>query len=217
MMKKLRNYGEEFFKTKEIMKNPASTKIPLHELIRQRWSPRAFSDRSVEKEKLFSLFEAARWAPSCFNEQPWSWIVATKEQPEEFQKLLECLVPGNQLWAKEAPVLMLSVAKLFFEKNKKDNRHAYHDVGLAVENLVLQATALGLVVHQMAGFDVEKARAEFQIPEGFDPVAAIALGYEGDPTQLPENLREKELAPRSRKELKDFVFTEKWGETFLSL
>ncbi len=193
------------------MEKLADNQYPIHQLIRQRWSPRAFSDRSVEKEKLLSLFEAARWAPSSFNEQPWSFLIATKDQPEQFQKLLSCLVEGNQVWAKEAPVLMFSIAKLFFAKNNKPNRHAYHDVGLAVENLVLEATDLGLIVHQMAGFDVDKTRKEFQIPEGYDPVAAIALGYEGDPQQLPEKLQEKETEPRIRQSIQDFVYSERYG------
>ncbi len=190
----------------------AETKHPIHDLLRRRWSPRAFADRAVEPEKLRILLEAARWAPSSFNEQPWSFIVATHENRVEYERLLSCLVEGNQRWAKTAPVLMLSVAKLAFERTGKPNRHAFHDVGLAVENLVIQATALGLIVHQMAGFDVEKAREQFQIPEGVEPVAAIALGYPGDLENLPEPLRERERAPRTRKPLEEFVFSGHWGQ-----
>lgn len=195
------------------MEKLADTKYPIHELLRQRWSTRAFADRMVEPEKIRSLLEAARWAGSSFNEQPWSFIVATKANEEEYERLLSCLVEGNIKWAKHAPVLMLSVAKLTFDRGGKPNRHAFHDVGLAVENLVIQATALGLSVHQMAGFHVEKAREVFAIPDGQEPVAMIVLGYPGDPGGLPEELRERELAPRSRKALRDFVFAGRWGQT----
>src|SRR5437660_6858724 len=159
------------------MENPAPADYPIEEILRQRWSPRAFSDRNVEAKKLLSLFEAARWAPSSFNEQPWSFIVATKDNPSEHAQLLNCLMEKNQQWARLAPVLMLSIAKLNFEKTGKPNRHAFHDVGMAVGSLLVEATALGLFVHQMAGFSVEKARAVFSVPAGFEPVAAIAVGY----------------------------------------
>ncbi|HEY3129573.1 MAG TPA: nitroreductase family protein [Acidobacteriota bacterium] len=195
------------------MEKPAETDRPIHDLLRRRWSPRAFSQRPVEPEKLLTLLEAARWAPSSFNEQPWSFLVTTTENPGEHDRMISCLVEGNAQWARQAPVLMLSVAKLFFEKNGKPNRHAFHDVGLAVENLVIQATALELVVHQMAGFHVDKARQVYAIPEGHEPVAAIALGYPADPESLSQQLREKEMAPRVRKALREFVFAGKWGQT----
>jgi nitroreductase len=195
------------------MQKLAETRYPIHELLRERWSPRAFADRMVEPEKLRSLLEAARWAPSSFNEQPWSFIVATKEHAGEYERLLSCLVEGNVRWAQHAPVLMLSVARLAFERNQKPNRHAFHDVGLSVENLVIQATALGLAVHQMAGFHVDKARELFSIPDGHEPVAALVLGFPGDPAGLPEDLREREVAPRIRKPLESFVFSGQWGQS----
>jgi nitroreductase len=195
------------------MEKPAENQYPIHELMRERWSPRAFAPEMVEPGKLRSLLEAARWAASCFNEQPWSFIVATKENADEFQRLLGCLVEGNVLWAQHAPVLMLSVARLNFQRNEKPNRHAFHDVGQAAASLTLQATALGLVVHQMAGFSVAKAREQFSIPEGYEPVAAIAVGYQGDPDSLPEDLRAKELAPRTRRPAESFVFSGSWGQT----
>jgi nitroreductase len=195
------------------MEKPAPTEHPIEELIRRRWSPRAFSDRPVEPEKLRSLFEAARWAPSSFNEQPWSFIVATKDKPEEYAQLLSCLVEKNQQWAQLAPVLMVSVAKLNFEKNGKPNRHAFHDVGLAMGTMLVEATALGLFVHQMAGFSVDKAREGFAVPEGFEPVAAVAIGYAADPEVLPEAFREQEVGPRRRKPISEFVFAGKWGES----
>ncbi|MFQ5818024.1 MAG: nitroreductase family protein [Terriglobia bacterium] len=191
---------------------PADTEYPIHELLRQRWSPRAFAARSVEPEKLRSLFEAVRWAPSSFNEQPWSFLVAIRETPGEYERMLSCLVEGNIRWAQNAPVLLLSVAKLHFERTGKPNRHAFHDVGLGAENLVMQATALGLTVHQMAGFQVEKARALFGIPEGYEPVAMMAVGYAAEADSLPEELRARELAPRTRKALEEFVFTGGWGK-----
>jgi nitroreductase len=195
------------------MEKPAETTYPIHELLRKRWSPRAFSDRPVEPEKLCSLLEAARWAPSSFNEQPWSFIAATKEDRVEYDRLLICLTETNVLWAQKAPVLMISVARLRFEMGGKPNRHAFHDVGLAVENLVIHATSVGLFVHQMAGFYPEKVRDLYKIPEGYEPVAAIALGYPGDPESLPERLRERERAPRTRKSIEEFVFTGQWGKT----
>jgi nitroreductase len=195
------------------MEKLAKTEFPIHDLLRRRWSPRAFSDRPVEPEKLRSLLEAARWAPSSYNEQPWAYLVATQDDPGEYARLLSVLVEGNMAWARRAPVLMLSLAKLNFERNSKPNRHAFHDVGLATANLVTQATAMGLVVHQMAGFSVEKARELFSVPAGWEPVAAIALGYPGEADSLPESRRDRELAPRSRKPLEEFIFTGRWGQS----
>lgn len=191
----------------------ADTEYTVHDFIRGRWSPLAFSNRTVELEKLLILLEAARWAPSSYNEQPWSFIVATKENQAEYDRLFSCLVEGNQAWAQNAPVLILSVAKLFFERSGDQNRHAFHDVGLATENLVIQAIALELFVHQMAGFHVDKARELFNIPEGYEPLTALAVGYLGDPQTLPEKLQARELAPRTRKPLTEFVFTGSWNQT----
>ncbi len=196
-----------------VMEKSAETQYPIHDLLRRRWSPRAFSDRRVDPAIMRSLLEAARWAPSSYNEQPWSFIVATKDDPVEFGRLLSCLVEGNIQWAQHAPVLMVSVARLSFEDDGKPNRHAFHDVGLAVANLIVQATALGLVVHQMAGIFPDKMRELYGIPEGYEAVAGIALGYPGDPQSLPEGLRKRELAPRERKPLTEFVFTGRWGQT----
>lgn len=199
--------------TLDVARADTSTQPAIHDLLRRRWSPRAFSPRPVEPEKLRSLLEAARWAPSSYNEQPWSFLVATGDNRQEFERMVSVLADSNALWAGQAPVLVLSVAKTYYERNRKPNRHAFHDVGLAVANLSFQAIALGLYVHQMAGFDVEKARKLFAIPEGYEPVAAIAIGYLGDPETLSEPLREREGAPRQRKPLEDFVFTGRWAET----
>jgi nitroreductase len=195
------------------MEKPAQTDHPIEDILRRRWSPRAFSDRMIEKEKLQSLFEAARWAASCFNEQPWHFIIATKQDPEGFAALLSCLTDKNQQWAGLAPVLMVSVAKLNFEKTGKPNRHAFHDTGLAMGNLCVEATALGLFVHQMAGFSPEKVREIFHVPEGFDPVAGIAVGYPAEVEVLPEQFREQEVGPRKRKPIDSFVFEQAWGKT----
>ncbi|PZO37927.1 MAG: nitroreductase [Pseudanabaena frigida] len=195
-----------------MLENLAETEYTVHDLIRGRWSPRAFSDRTVERDKLLILLEACRWAASSYNEQPWSLIVATKEQPSEYARLLSCLIEFNQSWAHSAPVLILSVAKLNFDRDGRENRHAFHDVGAAASNLTTQAIALDLFVHQMAGFDAEKARSQFGIPSGYEPVAVIAIGYLGDPLGLPTALQAQELTPRTRKPLTEFVFTGGWGQ-----
>lgn len=195
------------------MEKPAPASYPIEDKIKQRWSPRAFSDRMVEPEKLRSLWEAARWAPSSYNEQPWYFLVATKDDEAEYEKMLSCLVEGNQQWARLASVLMISVARLQFEKNGKPNRHAFHDVGLAVANMIFEATALGLFVHQMAGFYPDKVRELYDVPDGFEPVAAIAIGYPGDVDALPEDFKERETAPRQRKPLESFVFRGAWDNS----
>lgn len=195
------------------MEKPAATQFPIHDLLSRRWSPRTFTERPVEPEKVQRLLEAARWAPSCFNEQPWVFILATADQPAEYSKLLSCLVAGNQVWAKRAPLLMISVAKLHFDHNGQPNPHAFHDVGLAVGNLVVQATAMDLVVHQMAGILQETIREFYSLPTGYDPLTGLAIGYQGDLHALPDMLREREQASRSRKALKEFVFSESWGRS----
>ena len=195
------------------MDKPADTQYPIHELLSRRWSPRAFAERSVEPEKIQSLLEAARWASSCFNEQPWVFLMATVDESAEHSQLVNCLAEGNRVWAKGAPLLMMTLAKLKFDHNGKPNRHALHDVGLAVGNLVVQATDMDLVVHQMAGILPEAIRESFSVPSGFEPVTGLAIGYPGDPQALPSDIRERERAPRSRKRLEEFVFTKTWGET----
>jgi len=195
-------------------KRPAPAAAPIHDLISHRWSPRAFDAKPVEKEKLRSLFEAARWASSSYNAQPWHYIVATKDDPENYAKVLSTFVEFNQSWAKNAPVVALSVASHKMPHDGSQNRHAFHDVGQASANLSLEATSLGLQVHQMAGIDPEKAREVFGIPEHFEAVAGIALGYPGDPMTLPEGrMRDGETGARQRKEASSFVYTGKWGHT----
>ena len=177
---------------------PAKTEFPVAELIANRWSPVGIDpEKPVSEEEVGSLLEAARWAPSSYNEQPWRYVVGYKGD-ERHGQLAECLVDGNA-WAREAAVLMLSVAKLKFERNDKANHHAMHDVGAASVSMHLQATELGLAMHQMAGFEIDKARELFNIDETFQPVAMIAIGYERAAEQLADGLKERDLAPRQRK------------------
>lgn len=198
------------------MEKPAETQYQIHDLLRRRWSPRAFDDRPIELEKLRSLFEAARWAPSSNNGQPWRFLVATKQNKTEHDRLFNCLVEGNQKWAYRAPALLLSVAKLQFEDGSP-NRHALHDTGMAVENLVVQATALGLVAHQMAGFRIDQARADCKIPESYEPVAMIVVGYPGDLALLSDHLHAREVQPRVRKPLTELVYSATWEQPSLLL
>jgi len=197
------------------MEKIAETQVPIQELISRRWSPRAFSERPVEPDKLVSLFEAARWASSSSNEQPWAFLVASQQDPKKFEALAGVLVEFNRTWANKAPVLILALAHTQFEKDGKPNRHALYDLGQAAANLSLQATALGLATHPMAGFNVEAARELFAVPEGWEPVSMIALGYPGDPDSLTEKLRQRETAQRHRKPLESFVFSGAWGHPAL--
>ena len=184
---------------------------PINELLIQRWSPYAFANRAVSESDLRSLFEAARWAASSYNEQPWSYIVASKSEPDAFKRILSCLVEGNQGWAADVPVLALGCTSLNFARNGKPNAAAIHDLGLASANLTVEATARGLSVHQMIGILPDKVRELYRVPEGVQPVTALAIGYAADPNTLPEKIRERELSPRSRKPLSEFVFGAAWG------
>jgi nitroreductase len=184
----------------------------IDELLAKRFSPYTFSSRAVKPEELRQLFEPARSAPSSYNEQPWRFVVATRQDSEAFARLLETLVERNREWAQHAPVLVLSVAKLDFAHNGKPNRHAWYDVGQAVAYLTLQAAALGLYVHQMAGFEAGKARQLLGIPQGYEPVAMMAVGYLGDPEPLAEPLRQRDRPRRARKSLDSLVFQGIWGE-----
>jgi nitroreductase len=189
----------------------AATDHPILKLLAERWSPYGFEQRQVPEVDLRSLFEAARWAASSYNEQPWNYLVATRENPAEFERLLSCLAEANQDWAKRAPVLVLGIVSLRFAENKKDNRAAVHDLGLAAGNLVVEATARGLAVHQMIGILPDKAREIYQIPEHFEAWTAMAIGYRADPADLADALQKRDLTPRQRKHLSKFVFTGHWG------
>jgi nitroreductase len=191
----------------------ATTDHPIHDLISTRWSPYAFADRPVSREDLLSLFEAARWAPSSYNEQPWSYIVATKENPAEFTRLLSCLVEGNQAWAKNAPVLAVGCSSLNFSRNNQPNAAALHDLGLASASLLVEATARGLAIHQMIGILPDRVRELYQVPQGVQPLTGLAIGYVADPSAVPESLRPRDQARRPRKPLAQFVFGGQWGTT----
>lgn len=193
------------------MNRPAPTAHPIHDLLSHRWSPRAFAARPVDAATLARLFEAARWAPSSYNEQPWAFVVAQSSDAAGFTKALEGLIEFNRDWVKHAPALIYSLARKSFARNGQPNPHAWHDVGLAVANLTVQASAEGLVVHQMAGILPDKVRELFNVPVEWEPVTGIAIGYVGDPDTLPEKLRERELAPRERKPQGEFVFGGAWG------
>ena len=200
------------------MKNPAPSEYPVHDLIRDRWSPRAFSDKAIAPADLCSLFEAARWAPSSSNEQPWAFIIAPKHDHANFTKALQPLVEFNVNWAKHAAVLGFAVSELAFAKNQAPNRNAQYDAGASMALLSIEAVSRGILVHQMAGFDPDTAREVFEIPADWDAIAAFAMGYPGDPASLPQPYRDRETAPRVRKPIREFVMSGKWGHTadFLS-
>ena len=194
------------------MEKPAPVDHPVLDPIQRRWSPRAFDPRPVEPEKLRSALEAARWAPSSFNEQPWSLILAFRENEAAFERACACLAEPNRAWAPRAPVLFFAVARDHFERTGNANRVCVHDVGLAMAQFSIQATALGLFVHQMAGIDREAVRSTYELPPGHEPVAGGAVGYPGDPDELPEKYREAERAPRSRRALSEWVFEDGWNK-----
>ncbi|MFI3188817.1 nitroreductase [Crenothrix sp. D3] len=193
---------------------PATTSVKIHDIIETRWSPRAFNpDKTVSHDDLLALLEAARWASSCFNDQPWRFVVCDKNtDTDSWQNAFNTLAERNQLWAKNAPVLLLSVAMNNFNHNDKPNRWAMYDTGAAVANLCLQATALGLVVHQMGGFDGEKARELFHLPSDCTPMAMMAVGYQADATVLDDDFKTIELAERSRAALYERFYAGRWGK-----
>lgn len=194
------------------MEKIAVTQHAVHDLIARRWSPRAFDpSRTPSREMALSMLEAARWAPSAYNEQPWRFIAALRGDREGYERLLECLVPQNAAWARDAGLLVVALYSETFALNGKPNRWATHDLGLAVENLLLQATGLGLFAHPMAGFSPEKVRELCAVPEGVTPLVMIAVGYPAEPGKIPEALREGELAERTRRPLALTAFNGRWG------
>lgn len=196
------------------MKKPAPVAVPIYPLLAARWSPRAFdATRPVPAASLRAVLEAARWAPSCFNDQPWRFLVFDGSDASALGAARDCLAEGNR-WAHSAPVLLLSVARETFQRNGKPNRHGQHDVGMATENLLLQVEALGLAAHAMAGFDGARARQSFGIPEGFTPMAMIAVGFAAAEAALSPEAREKEAAPRARQPVGEVAFAGRWGTPF---
>ncbi|MBA2393169.1 MAG: nitroreductase family protein [Ktedonobacteraceae bacterium] len=192
----------------DTLRKPAEAQHPIHELISERWSPRSFAGKSVERESLHSLFEAARWAASGGNQQPWNFLFATKENTEDYARFTSLLWERNAIWTKTAPVLVLVVAQLYPRPGSE--YISFYDTGMATANLLTQAVASGLVTHPMGGFDKDRAKAELNLPEGYEPIVMIALGYPGTLDQLPEALHERELAPRTRKPIDEFVFEGGW-------
>ena len=196
-----------------LVAKPAAADHTIHDLVRRRWSPRAFDDRPIESEVIRSLFEAARWAPSAGNGQPWSFIVADRSRdPEGYARMLALLNPRNQTWAQNAPLLVIGVVQRIRDEGK-EHRHALYDLGMAVENLVLQAVDLDLAAHQMAGFDYERAREVYAIPAEHEAIVAIALGYQGHHELLPDDLQERELVARQRKPLSSFIYSGRFGSS----
>ncbi len=181
--------------------------MQLNEAIKNRWSPRAFSEDPVTDEMLELLFEAARWAPSSRNAQPWNYYFARREDTQKFNELLEILTGNNPDWARNAQVLIVSVMKKISDFNNLPNGKALHDTGAANTSLAIQAAHMGLQVHQMGGFDKEKARLYLKLaPEIYEPVTFMAVGVPGDPNQLPDDLKKRELEERTRKAPKEMVF-----------
>jgi nitroreductase len=203
------------------MTNPLHPKIarPDHdilEIIRQRWSPRAFDPaRDVPPDQLRQLFEAARWAPSSFNEQPWRFIVTDRRRsPEGFAALHASLVPSNRTWSASVPTLVLVAVRTTLERDDAVNSHAWYDAGQAVAFLTLQATAIGLATRQVQGFMAEDARRACEVPPPFEPALILAIGHAGDPDALPDRQRAAEQTPRQRRPIAEFVFADAWGRPF---
>ncbi|MFC2101827.1 nitroreductase family protein [Bacteroidota bacterium] len=193
------------------MKKPAQTNFPINELSRERWSPRTFSDDPVPTRFIASLLEAARWAPSASNEQPWRFIIGMKGD-DTWDQIYSTLIGWNKQWANQAPMLLLVIGMEHTSKGRPNDWYAY-DCGQAMAHISLEATNLGLFTHQMGGFSAEKLVELFEIPQGYKPLAVMAIGYYGDPDTLPEEMKEREIASRERKELKELVFSEKFGKT----
>ena len=191
----------------------AQTHVPINELLAERWSPRAYDvSRPISREQLAALLEAARWAPSCNGDEPWRYLIFDRNRdPEGWQKAFDCLSENNRKWVKNVPVLLLSCGGSIFEHSGKPNRYGQHDTGAASVCLALQGAAMGLAVHQMGGYDAQKARAAFNIPEEYTPMAMIAVGYQASPDVLDEETKAKELKPRSRKPLETHFFEGGWG------
>lgn len=196
------------------MQKPAITQVPIDDTLANRWSGRAYDpSKAVSEKDVIALLEAARWAPSCYGDQPWRFIVWNKATDEAgWQKAFECLAPGNQGWVKNAPVLFLIAADSFFNHNGSPNRWGQYDTGAAAENLCLQAASMGMMAHQMGGFDPDKARAAFGVPEQFALMAMIAVGYQADISSIEGEALDREKAPRSRRPLGELFFKGSWGK-----
>ena len=200
------------------MDKKATTSVPIHDLIANRWSPRAFSDEMVSAETVAAIFEAARWAASAFNNQPWTFIVANKDNADAHQQMVDCLMPGNQSWAGSAPVLAFVVAKTIIDaagdKPARPSGTATYDCGLAVGQLTIEAARHDLHLHQMAGINRDKVIETFNIPADHHVICGLAIGHVGTLDSLAnDSLRAREQAPRSRKPLSEIVVSS-WGESY---
>jgi nitroreductase len=197
------------------MDKTATASFNIHTILKERWSPRAFTPQAVDAEKINRMLEAARWSPSSSNEQPWRFVVGMNND-ETYKKIFDTLVEFNQLWAKTAPVLMLAIGNTRSLKDpSKPNNIFKYDVGQAVAHLTFQATADGLYVHQMGGFDTKKAAEAFSVPSEFEVLTAIAVGYIGDPEVLHPNLKKMEYNERERQALGKMVFAGKFGDSLV--
>lgn len=185
---------------------------PVLDAIRRRWSPYAYSDDPVDRDDLLAILEAGRWAASAYNEQPWSYLLATADDAEAFAKLCSCLVEPNQVWAQRVPVLLIGIASLHYRMNGKPNGTALHDLGLANGQMVLEATARGLQAHQMGGILPDRVRELYAVPEGHQPLMAMGIGYPGENPDLPESYRSREDAPRTRRALAEYIYGRSFGE-----
>ncbi len=184
----------------------------IETLIARRWSPYSFAEKDVTADDLRGILEAARWAASSYNEQPWRYILARRSDPAAFEKLLSCLLDGNQLWAKRAPVLLIGIAMLKFARNGKPNKAAVHDLGLAAGNICMEATARGLFVHQMIGIVPERVRELYGVPEDAEPLTALAIGHLSDISDLPAEIQERDRGRRERRPVRAFVFENSWDQ-----
>lgn len=191
-------------------KKQANTEYDISDIIKNRWSPRSFSDQEVKPELIRKLFDATRWAPSSFNEQPWRFIYARKNEPEQFDKLYRVMGEFNQDWAGDAPLLILAIAKKRFTKNDKPNRVAKYDVGAAMSYFTFEATRHDLYVHQMAGINQERAKEIFNIPDGYKALTMAAVGYKGDPDKLSGDFKDTEVSERTRKDIDEIAFQGEW-------
>lgn len=198
--------------TTSSMEKSTDFSSPVMEVIKKRRSRRAYADKMVEPQKIHSLFEAARWAPSSLNEQPWFYIYATRDQESLYNKIFDALKEGNKIWARHAPLLIVSFARKKFIRFDSPNPSARYDLGAANAFLSLQAAHLGLNVHQMAGFDARTLDENLNVPDRFEPVIVMAIGYPGDADTLPENLKAREFAPRERYVKQEFVMNKSFEE-----
>jgi len=198
-----------------MLEKRAITEVDINDNLARRWSIRAFDpNKIVEKEKILAICEAARWSPSSGGDEPWNFIIFDRfREPDSFEKAIECLSDYNQIWVKNAPLLILTIARDKWRNSEEINRWSQHDTGAAAMSMYIQAVSLGLMAHPMGGFSVESVIKEFGIPPGFTPMAMIAIGYQGELDVLDEYNQKRETAPRKRRELQDNFYYCEWGKS----